>query len=932
MSRPLNDRLVQLYNNLDTLNTEFRRRIANLDDIANFTVELVSDLVDRRHNTLKAIGKFKNEADKNFLVFIQKAMGEAKSVENYKIIKRLIEIKNNVSDRERLVIIDDTFCVNESKEEEVRALLNSLEAKKEDTLDIPSERDDEAPVLSIEDTYQDKVQVNNRLREAIERYLASVEDIKRKYTYEAKNGKEIAKEYVKDYDRLLNVLEFLNIREDDIVEKVLNIAYIPVKLKDAFIEALANTAFYHENYDSKLINADLITELNSHLEEVSLEEEQAIRQMISLLSVENKKLIRVWNVGYVAAKDVAMFKDLVLKSSYLRSRVEMEPLNKEVLDATLDELNSLDDASLEEREALMTKYTILKKSIDSKRKAKASDGASIPSRYLKEYEKTIDKIKEVRISKSEALVPIDQDTLIDVDLKRKALETLQDSLLKRKKSYDLDHTKMLELFGLPRVVAEPKKAQPTYDVEAILRDALREKPEEREEALDAAINKILGRDKNLKETTETLPAPVPVLKKRDIKDNSLSVQDISEYMGRVFEENKALASQDNMKMAISQILDTLTEGKSKEIDGLLKEVKAVLANSKSPIKPSDSQLVVSEDLPRTRIVSRVDGTRKWYSFKNFKIFCKSLMAASLVDEDERLGRNPYVSRLVKIVDNIVERCKMALGDEATRNNRLNDRYYMIRGDEDTARLTEALNNPELHISDYDTILITGIIKSEKLIKEASAKINELVTYIRNNTKKRFQFEYMRMADLQKEIEGYEEEIAEAKRHHTPDSETIIYRNEDLIDIAKREIREIELYITEHSEELYISEYARLNVLNASINNLREKQALAQIKLYENAKEREDQDTAQNYRDAVMRLTSLDLDKYFDLNSAREDVRNLMSLDSDNLVNQMNYVIGSLDELLKDTLTYPEINRIGSDIHNLKESVNSLSENSVGLFK
>ncbi|MCM1053022.1 MAG: hypothetical protein NC483_03525 [Ruminococcus sp.] len=934
MSKPLNDRLVQLYNNLDALNIEFRNRIANLDDVASFTVELVSDLVDRRHNTLKAIGKFKSEADTNFLRFVEKAMEQASSTETYKTIRRLLEIKNATTDRERLVIIDDTICVNASKEEEARALFASLRPKEEtiETLDMPELKDPEALNEQVS-PYESHVAFNNELKTRIEKYLRGIEGEQHKYTYKAKNGKEIAKDYVNDYDRLCDVLTFLNIKEEDVVEKVLNIAFIPRKIKDAFIEAIANTKFYHENYDSRLINADLVSDLTAYLETAPDYEEQAVREMLGLLSVQNKKLTRVWNIGYVPYKDVTKFKDLILRTSYLRDKVPMEDSNRNALNSLVEDLRNIDEnTTKEEKEALMSRYNILRRGIetDKAKKDVASDGVYVPLRYIKEYERSTAKLNEIKMSKKEALA-LKEESLNETDLKRQALETLQANLLSQRNANTLEQSKMLELFGIPAVTGTPKSDKPIYDVEAILKAALNQSEETRADALDEALKKIIGKGGS-KAELPALPTP-----NRALNAYPKTQEEINSYFMDVLKDNQALASEENMNRAVSQILDTLTEGRHSELDSLLTEVQTLLANSRGPVgivKSEDSQVLVQEALPSAQITSRVKGSRKWHSFKNAKIFLKSLIAVSLVDEEEeRLGTNPYVSRLIKIVDNIVDRCKMALGDEDTRNNKLNGHYYTVNiQDVDATGLPDALNHPELYLDDYDAVLIQGIMKGEALINEANKRLRELVTYINEGTKKRFGFEYKRIEQLEQEIEMNNLDIKHEKENHMPDSETIIARNEDAIDIANREIKEIKVYITEHSQELFISEYAKINVLNGSINDLREKQALAQIKLFERAKERQDIAKAQEYRDSFMKLTSLDLNKYKDLNIAREDVGNLMSLEPEELVQQMNYVIKNLNKFLADTRQAPEIKRAMSDIETLVDSASIISDSTVRLFK
>ena len=317
MNRTLNDKLVILYNNLDRINQKFRERVIEANDIGNLTVDIISDLVEQRNTLLKIIGKVKAEADNNFYRFINVKMNSEASPTIYKIIKSLLELKNSTNTSEKLVIIDDLLCLNESKAKEARTLLEILKLEEERLKEAKETKKEVEPERETS-----SVKVVKEIEPEIETSSVKATSADSKEDLDLKAKEALLKTIFEPIPKQkINPLKFLE-RKSKNLEAI--IPYVKAKINAKAPEIKERIITY-----TSIIKENSYKALNKFL---SLTKKAALKTKIFLLASKNNCQKSFKNFIKNSKEDYNNLKDLIL------DRVFIENTGKQRMEFALSSL------------------------------------------------------------------------------------------------------------------------------------------------------------------------------------------------------------------------------------------------------------------------------------------------------------------------------------------------------------------------------------------------------------------------------------------------------------------------------------------------------------------------------------------------------------------------------------------------------------------
>lgn len=366
----------------------------------------------------------------------------ASNKETYDNLYILLKIIENVNEKDPIVCINNTLCVNPHQEDAVKELLPKI-----DLLRMAKKGKEE----------ENTKKPNDKLIKDISQELDRLKG-------------EIAKENLPtleaEYNKLIQVLNYLNKANDKefALTPVWDIAYVNGPDREAFINLIKTTSYFHGyDPDVKLMeeNEKLIKKLKDYLtsledkvrnyqgltnipltkvnEAIILPEDKEeyanILAIISILESSKDNLFKVSEGGNVAYQDLAKYKDLISKTKYFTPKISREEeiinQNKEVekkVEAELTELikraknnpnaplaegKEILASDLEEYNLLSEQYKMLK-SVNSNEPLIDVNGALINADKELEYRKLLDNLNELQTKRllnkttDEALVNSEQ--------------------------------------------------------------------------------------------------------------------------------------------------------------------------------------------------------------------------------------------------------------------------------------------------------------------------------------------------------------------------------------------------------------------------------------------------------------------------------------------------------------------------------------------
>lgn len=348
----------------------------------------------------------------------------AKDKEAYDNLYILLKIIENVNEKDPIICINNTLCVNPHQEDAVKELLPKI-----DLLHMAS---------------KNKVEVNNekpndKLIKDISKELDRLKELMAK---ENKPTLEV------EYNKLIQVLNYLNRANDQefALTPIWDIAYVNGPDREAFINLIKTTSYFHGyDPDVKLMeeNEKLIKELKDYLTSLEdkvrnyqgttnipltkvndaiilpedKEEYENILAIISILESSKDNLYKISEGGNVSYQDLAKYKELISKTKYFAPKVSEEEKianqNGEVekkIEAELTELikrakntpnailaegKEILASDLEEYNLLSEQYKMLK-SVDAKADLIEVNGALINAGKELEYRNLLDNLNDLQ--------------------------------------------------------------------------------------------------------------------------------------------------------------------------------------------------------------------------------------------------------------------------------------------------------------------------------------------------------------------------------------------------------------------------------------------------------------------------------------------------------------------------------------------------------
>ena len=252
----------------------------------------------------------------------------AKDKDAYDNLYILLKIIENVNEKDPIICINNTLCVNPHQEDAVKELLPKI-----DLLHMAS---------------KNKVEVNNekpndKLIKDISKELDRLKELMAK---ENKPTLEV------EYNKLIQVLNYLNRANDQefALTPIWDIAYVNGPDREAFINLIKTTSYFHGyDPDVKLMeeNEKLIKELKDYLTSLEdkvrnyqgttnipltkvndaiilpedKEEYENILAIISILESSKDNLYKISEGGNVSYQDLAKYKELISKTKYFAPKV-----------------------------------------------------------------------------------------------------------------------------------------------------------------------------------------------------------------------------------------------------------------------------------------------------------------------------------------------------------------------------------------------------------------------------------------------------------------------------------------------------------------------------------------------------------------------------------------------------------------------------------
>lgn len=366
----------------------------------------------------------------------------ANDKETYDNLYILLKIIENVNEKDPIICINNTLCVNPHQEDAVKELLPKIDllhiemkSKKEEKIEKPNDK-------LIKDISKEL----ERLKELIAKAKANK---KEKATLE------------KEQEKLIRVLNYLNKANEQefALTPIWDIAYVNGPDREAFINLIKTTSYFHGyDPDVKLMeeNEKLIKDLKDYLTSLEdkvrnyqginnipltkvndaiimpedKEEYENILAIINILTSSKDNLYKVSEGGNVSYQDLAKYKELISKTKYFAPKVSEEEKianqNREVekkIEAELTELikrakntpnallaegKEILASDLEEYNLLSEQYKMLK-SVDANEALVEVNGALINAGKELEYRNLLDNLNVLqtkRLSNETTVTPL----------------------------------------------------------------------------------------------------------------------------------------------------------------------------------------------------------------------------------------------------------------------------------------------------------------------------------------------------------------------------------------------------------------------------------------------------------------------------------------------------------------------------------------------
>ena len=366
----------------------------------------------------------------------------ANDKETYDNLYILLKIIENVNEKDPIICINNTLCVNPHQEDAVKELLPKIDLlhiemknKKEEKIEKPNDK-------LIKDISKEL----ERLKELIAKAKAN------------KKGKATLE---KEQEKLIRVLNYLNKANEQefALTPIWDIAYVNGPDREAFINLIKTTSYFHGyDPDVKLMeeNEKLIKDLKDYLTSLEdkvrnyqginnipltkvndaiimpedKEEYENILAIINILTSSKDNLYKVSEGGNVSYQDLAKYKELISKTKYFAPKVSEEEKianqNREVekkIEAELTELikrakntpnallaegKEILASDLEEYNLLSEQYKMLK-SVDANEALVEVNGALINAGKELEYRNLLDNLNDLqtkRLSNETTVTPL----------------------------------------------------------------------------------------------------------------------------------------------------------------------------------------------------------------------------------------------------------------------------------------------------------------------------------------------------------------------------------------------------------------------------------------------------------------------------------------------------------------------------------------------
>ncbi len=480
-TKTLVERLEALIGSLDALDSNYEKvtkdfnntfAISNLEERKQKLQELnanINKLIDDKSSTIKEIHELQAKINAKARETIKEQMDFlVKSYINTKIGTKiafgldgqsiLANDKNEYDSlylldqilaeepTEDLAIIDNLFCVNQAKKEQVQELLKNIEIFKglkivPKKIETPEPEIEQPPIILP----------NDELITKIKDELKSLETRRQtKGSRKVASGLYVSLENMPEYNRLLEIEALLtraNASQDELVE-IWGVAHVTSEDATKAQELMAKTKLFnhynpeHQKWEE---NQKRIAELEAYLDKLAkkisdtkgtknldmhqtkqigdkvwlvlkedVKECNLIIDIISLLSSEPEdKLESVWDIGYVASKDVATLKKLANATNYFQNnipRINENETKKAEIKQRLSELMARAEHSsgekvpngfgyilasdLEEFNLLTAMHNYLEASNTAEDLVEV-DGVKINAKYLSQYQDIIAKLAAI---------------------------------------------------------------------------------------------------------------------------------------------------------------------------------------------------------------------------------------------------------------------------------------------------------------------------------------------------------------------------------------------------------------------------------------------------------------------------------------------------------------------------------------------------------
>lgn len=380
----------------------------------------------------------------------------AEDKENYDNLYILIKIIENVNEKDPIVVVDNTLCVNPHQVDAVKELLPKIkflkfvkEPIKEEKIEIELEN---TPKKTNEDLIIKISKELDRLREKIK-------------NENLPSDKE-------EYDNLIQIANYLNKanQTEFALTPVWDIAYVNGMDREIFTNLLKNTEFfkdYNPDLEKLKENEALIEKLRAYLTALEdkvrqyqglnniplvqtsgaiilpedKEEYENVLEIINILKNSKENLIHISDGGNVNSKDYPKYKDLMNYTKYftpdlMAKKIEEQngPIIKEVEqeltdlikkakatpNAVLAEGKEILASDLEKYNLLSRKYAILKNANPNSNLVEVN-GALINGDQIEEYKEVITSLNNLKKDPEPGLQKPNEVILKDTENKIQAL-------------------------------------------------------------------------------------------------------------------------------------------------------------------------------------------------------------------------------------------------------------------------------------------------------------------------------------------------------------------------------------------------------------------------------------------------------------------------------------------------------------------------------